>query len=73
MGFSIKMLKFILKKENLNIYNKNMRTMMECGFAQEERKIISSNICGIRERMLEGKVFINCTRFLWYAKDENVK
>lgn len=44
------------------------------GFAQEESKNMSDNIkwC-IRERMREGKVCLNCTRFLGYNKDENGK
>ncbi len=53
-----------------------MQTMMEIyvGFAQEESKSMSDNIkWGIRERMREGKVFINCTRFLGYTKDKNDK
>ena len=41
------------------------------GFAQEERKSISGNI--IRERMREGKVCLNYTRFLGYTKDKNGK
>lgn len=42
------------------------------GFTQEESKNISDNIkWGIRERMREGKVCLNCTRFLGYDKDEN--
>ncbi len=63
-------------KENLNNYNKEMRTMMVicAGFAQEESKNMSDNIkWGIRERMREGKVCLNCTRFLGYDKDENGK
>lgn len=44
------------------------------GFAQEESKNISDNIkWGIRERMREGKVCLNCTRFLGYDKDKNGK
>lgn len=44
------------------------------GFAQEENKSMSYNIkWGIRERMREGKVCLNCTRFLGYDKDENGK
>ncbi len=46
------------EKENLNNYNKEMRTMMGiyAGFAQEESKSMSDNIKrGIRERMREGK------------------
>ncbi len=53
-----------------------MRTMMgiNAGFAQEESKSMSDNIkWGIRERMREGKVCLNCTRFLGYDKDENGK
>ncbi len=53
-----------------------MQTMMEIyvGFAQEESKSMSDNIkWGIRERMREGKVYINCTRFLGYTKDKNGK
>lgn len=35
------------------------------GFTQEESKSMSDNIkWGIRERMREGKVCLNCTRFL---------
>ena len=42
------------------------------GFAQEESKSMSDNIkWEIRERMREGKVCLNCTRFLGYDKDEN--
>lgn len=47
--------------------------MMEiyAGFAQEESKSMSDNIkWGIRERMREGKVCLNCIRFLGYDKDE---
>lgn len=44
------------------------------GFAQEESKNMSDNIkWGIRERMREGKVCLNCSRFLGYDKDENGK
>lgn len=66
--------KVYFEKENLNNYNKEMRTMMGiyAGFAQEESKSMSDNIkWGIRERMREGKVCLNCTRFLGYDKDEN--
>lgn len=68
--------KVYFEKENLNNYDKEMQTMMEIyvGFAQEESKSMSDNIkWGIRERMREGKVFINCTRFLGYTKDKNGK
>lgn len=42
------------------------------GFTQEESKNISDNIkWGIRERIREGKVCLNCTRFLGYDKDKN--
>jgi len=66
--------KVYFEKENLNNYDKEMRTMMGiyAGFAQEESKNMSDNIkWGIRERMREGKVCLNCTRFLGYGKDEN--
>ena len=66
--------KVFFEKENLNNYDKEMRTMMGiyAGFAQEESKNMSDNIkWGIRERMREGKVCLNCTRFLGYDKDEN--
>ncbi len=66
--------KVYFEKENLNNYDKEMRTMMGiyAGFAQEESKNMSDNIkWGIRERMREGKVCLNCTRFLGYDKDEN--
>ena len=66
--------KVYFEKENLNNYDKEMRVMMGiyAGFAQEESKNLSDNIkCGIRERMREGKVCLNCTRFLGYDKDEN--
>ena len=62
------------EKEDLNNYDKEMRTTMGiyAGFAQEESKNMSDNIkWGIRERMREGKVCLNCTRFLGYDKDEN--
>ena len=68
--------KVFFEKENLNNYDKEMRTMMGiyAGFAQEESKSMSDNIkWGIRERMREGKVCLNCTRFLGYDKDENGK
>lgn len=46
--------------------------LIYAGFAQEESKNISDNIkWGICERMREGKVYPNCTRFLGYDKDEN--
>ena len=63
-----------IEKENLNNYNKEMRTIMGiyAAFSQEESKSMSDNIkWGIRERMREGKVCLNCTRFLGYEKDEN--
>jgi len=66
--------KVYFEKENLNNYDKEMRIMMGiyAGFAQEESKNMSDNIkWGIRERMREGKVCLNCTRFLGYDKDEN--
>ncbi len=66
--------KVYFEKENLNNYDKEMRTMMGiyAGFAQEESKNMSDNIkWGIRERMREGKVCLNCTRFLGYDKDKN--
>ena len=65
-----------IEKENLNNYNKEMRTIMGiyAAFSQEESKNMSDNIkWGIRERMREGKVSLNCTRFLGYEKDENGK
>ena len=68
--------KVYFEKENLNNYDKEMRTMMGiyAGFAQEESKNMSDNIkWGIRERMRDGKVCLNCTRFLGYNKDENGK
>lgn len=68
--------KVYFEKENLNNYDKEMRTMMGiyAGFAQEESKNMSDNIkWGIRERMREGKVCLNCSRFLGYDKDENGK
>lgn len=44
------------------------------GFVQEESKSMSDNIkWGIRERMREGKVCLNYTRFLGYTKDKNGK
>ncbi len=47
-------------------------TGIYAGFAQEESKNMSDNIkWGIRERMREGKVCLNCTRFLGYDKDKN--
>ncbi len=66
--------KVYFEKENLNNYDKEMRTIMGiyAGFAQEESKSMSDNIkWSIRERMREGKVCLNCTRFLGYDKDEN--
>lgn len=66
--------KIYYEKENLNNFDKEMRTMMGiyAGFAQEESKNMSDNIkWGIRGRMREGKVCLNCTRFLGYDKDEN--
>lgn len=66
--------KIYFEKENLNNFDKEMRTMMGiyAGFAQEESKNMSDNIkWGIRGRMREGKVCLNCTRFLGYDKDEN--
>ncbi len=69
-------IKVYFEKENLNNYDKEMRTMMGiyAGFTQEESKNMSDNIKrGIRERMWEGKVCLNCTRFLGYDKDENGK
>ncbi len=65
--------KVYFEKENLNNYDKEMRTMMGIytGFAQEESKNMSDNIkWGIHERMREGKVCLNCTRFLGYDKDK---
>lgn len=65
--------KVYFEKENLNNYDKEIRTIMGiyAGFAQEESKSMSDNIkWGIRERMHEGKVCLNCTRFLGYDKDE---
>lgn len=69
-------IKVEIEKENLNNYNKEMRTIMGiyAAFSQEECKSMSDNIkWGIRERMREGKVCLNCTRFLGYEKDENGK
>ena len=66
--------KVYFEKENLNNYDKEMRNIMGiyAGFAQEESKNMSDNIkWGVRERMREGKVCLNCTRFLGYDKDEN--
>ena len=68
--------KVYFEKENLNNYDKEMRTIMGiyAGFAQEESKSMSDNIkWGICERMREGKVCLNCTRFLGYTKDKNGK
>jgi len=40
-------------------------------FPQEESKNMSDNIkWGIREKMREGKVCLNCTHFWGYDKDE---
>lgn len=71
LGLNVKV---YFEKENLSNYDKEMRTMMGiyAGFAQEESKSMSDNIkWGIRERMREGKVCLNCTRFLGYDKNEN--
>ncbi len=68
--------KVYFEKENLNNFDKEMRTTMGiyAGFAQEESKSMSDNIkWGIREKMREGKVCLNCTRFLGYTKDKNGK
>lgn len=68
--------KVYFEKENLSNYDKEVRTMMGiyAGFAQEESKSMSDNIkWGIRERMREGRVCLNCTRFLGYDKDKNGK
>lgn len=70
LGLNVKV---YFEKENLSNYDKEMRTIMGiyAGFAQEESKSMSDNIkWGIRERMREGKVCRNCTRFLGYDKDE---
>lgn len=66
--------KVYFEKENINNFDKEIRTMMGiyAGFAQEESKNMSDNIkWGIRKRMRESKVCLNCTRFLGYDKDEN--
>ena len=71
LGLNVKV---YFEKENLSNYDKEMRTMMGiyAGFTQEESKNISDNIkWGIRERIREGKVCLNCTRFLGYDKDKN--
>ena len=63
-----------IEKENLNNYNKEMRTIMGiyAAFSQEESKNMSDNIkWGIRARMRSGRVCLNCTRFLGNNKDEN--
>ena len=63
-----------IEKENLNNYNKEMRTIMGiyAAFAQEESKSMSDNIkWGIRAKMCSGGVCLNCTRFLGYDKDKN--
>ena len=73
LGLNVKV---YFEKENLSNYDKEMRTMMGiyAGFAQEESKSMSDNIkWGIRERMREGKVCLNYTRFLGYTKDKNGK
>ena len=73
LGLNVKV---YFEKEYLSNYDKEMRTMMGiyAGFAQEESKSMSDNIkWGIRERMREGKVCLNCTRFLGYTKDKNGK
>ena len=68
--------KVYFEKENLNNYDEGIQTMMGiyAAFAQEENKNTSYNIkWGIHERMRESHVYINCTRFLGYDKDENDK
>ena len=63
-----------IEKENLNNYNKEMRTIMGiyAAFSQEESKNMSDNIkWGIRAKMRSGGVCLNCTRFLGYDKTEN--
>ena len=63
-----------IEKENLNNYNKEMRTIMGiyAAFSQEESKNMSDNIkWGIRAKMRSGGVCLNCTRFLGYDKDKN--
>ncbi len=68
--------KVYFEKENLSNYDKEMRTMMGiyAGFAQEESKSMSDNIkLGIRERIREGMICLNCTRFLCNTKDKTVK
>lgn len=61
------------EKEKINNYDKEMRVIMaiHAAFAQEESQNMSDNIkWGIRQSMHSGKVFLNCTRFLGYTKDE---
>ena len=64
-----------IEKENLNNYNKEMRTIMGiyAAFAQEESKSMSDNIkWGIRTKMRIGGVCLNCTGFLGYDKNKMV-
>ncbi len=61
------------ESENINNMNKEMRIIMGlyAAYAQEESRSMSENIkFGIRQRMREGRVCLNHTRFLGYDKDE---
>ena len=60
------------EKEKINNYDKEVRTAMEiyAAFAQQESQSMSENIkMGIRRKMRQGGICLNCTRFLGYTKD----
>lgn len=64
----------IFEAEGINNFDKEVRINMEmyAAYAQEESRSMSENIkFGIRQRMRDGKVCLNHTRFLGYDKDEN--
>ena len=60
------------EKQKINNYDKEVRTAMEiyAVFAQQESQSISESIkMGIRRKMRQGGICLNCTRFLGYTKD----
>ena len=64
----------IFEKENIDTLDSKGKVLLSIlsSLAQDESRSISENSTwGIRRRFEQGKVAVNCTKFLGYDKDEN--
>jgi DNA invertase Pin-like site-specific DNA recombinase len=62
------------EKENIYSFDSKMELVLSLlsSIAQEESRNISENAkWGLKKRMRDGKVIVNCNRFMGYDKNEN--